>query len=62
MATPHSSISASNSPFQTQLPHICTPPPALAIPGKWDGWEKNGNGALPQSTSGSESGTANHQR
>lgn len=37
MTTPHSSISTSNSPFQTQLPHICTAAASLGNPRKV-GW------------------------
>lgn len=32
MTEPHSSSSTSNSPFQTQLPHICTPAASLGNP------------------------------
>lgn len=37
----HSGSSTSNSPFQTQLPHICTPAASPGNPRKlWDGWPK----------------------
>lgn len=43
----HSGSSTSNSPFQTQLPHICTPAASPGNPRKcWNGCPKKKKAAL----------------